>query len=155
MCCGIKKVNNYSETEHKENFTKQIYDSRCLHYNSIIHCLFVCVCVCLGEGSPTVFWDFTGWKYIPQNTGKTASEAFLTPHCIKRLTPDAKFIVIFRNPTDRLGLVSLCVCFFFKTNLTLLLLDEAKSFSLFVLIIKINMKQLSAPELTYYARAYD
>lgn len=31
-----------------------------------------------------------------------ADEALLTPDCIKHLTPDAKFIVLFRNPTDRL-----------------------------------------------------
>ncbi|KAK3787106.1 hypothetical protein RRG08_030269 [Elysia crispata] len=55
-----------------------------------------------GEGSPTVFWDFSGWNLIPQNTGKAADDALLTPHCIKHLTPNAKFIVIFRNPTDRL-----------------------------------------------------
>ncbi|GFO41966.1 carbohydrate sulfotransferase 15 [Plakobranchus ocellatus] len=55
-----------------------------------------------GEGSPTVFWDFTGWTHIPQNSGKAAAEALLTPECIKHLTPDAKFLVIIRNPTDRL-----------------------------------------------------
>ncbi|XP_071105198.1 carbohydrate sulfotransferase 15-like isoform X1 [Haliotis cracherodii] len=55
-----------------------------------------------GEGSPTVFWDMTGWNRIPQNNDKTVDTALLTPHCIHHLTPKAKFLIIFRNPTDRL-----------------------------------------------------
>ncbi|XP_059172643.1 carbohydrate sulfotransferase 15-like [Physella acuta] len=55
-----------------------------------------------GEGSPTVFWDLTGWDRIPQNKDKTPEDAYLTPHCIKHLTPDAKLIVIFRDPTKRM-----------------------------------------------------
>ncbi|KAH9520265.1 Carbohydrate sulfotransferase 15, partial [Bulinus truncatus] len=55
-----------------------------------------------GEGSPTIFWDFTGWDKIPQNYNKTPETALTTPDCIKHLTPRAKFIAIFRNPTTRL-----------------------------------------------------
>ncbi|RUS86305.1 hypothetical protein EGW08_005949 [Elysia chlorotica] len=55
-----------------------------------------------GEGSPTVFWDLTGWSLIPQNRGRPVGDALLTPHCIQHLTPAARIIVIFRNPTDRL-----------------------------------------------------
>ncbi|XP_046574811.1 uncharacterized protein LOC124282822 isoform X2 [Haliotis rubra] len=32
-----------------------------------------------GEGSPTVFWDMTGWNRIPQNKNKTVDTAVLTP----------------------------------------------------------------------------
>ncbi|ESP03823.1 hypothetical protein LOTGIDRAFT_156422 [Lottia gigantea] len=55
-----------------------------------------------GEGSPTTFWDFTGWNRIPQNQGKTVEEALLTPHLIKHIAPKTLFILIFRNPTERL-----------------------------------------------------
>ncbi|XP_067673533.1 carbohydrate sulfotransferase 15-like [Haliotis asinina] len=55
-----------------------------------------------GEGSPTVFWDMTGWDRIPQNTNKSVDTAVFTPSCIHHLTPKAKFLIIFRNPTDRL-----------------------------------------------------
>lgn len=55
-----------------------------------------------GEGSPTEFWDFTGWDRIPQNRDKSPEEALVTPDCIRHLTPDVKLIVLFRNPTKRL-----------------------------------------------------
>ncbi|XP_041363505.1 carbohydrate sulfotransferase 15-like isoform X2 [Gigantopelta aegis] len=55
-----------------------------------------------GEGSPTVFWDLTGWDMFPQNRNLKPEDAYLTPHCIHHLTPSTKFIVIFRNPTERL-----------------------------------------------------
>ncbi|KAK0058002.1 carbohydrate sulfotransferase 15 [Biomphalaria pfeifferi] len=54
-----------------------------------------------GEGSPTMFWDFTGWDKIPQNSGRSAETALLTPDCIKHVTPQAKLIVLFRDPTRR------------------------------------------------------
>nr|KAG5713652.1 hypothetical protein BaRGS_024700 [Batillaria attramentaria] len=58
--------------------------------------------VITGEGSPTVFWDFTGWDMMPQNKGKKPEEAFITPHCIHHLTPNAKLILMLRNPVERM-----------------------------------------------------
>jgi hypothetical protein len=48
-----------------------------------------------------MFWDFTGWDLMPQNEGLMADNALLTPHCIHHLTPQAKLILILRNPVDR------------------------------------------------------
>ncbi|XP_029646401.1 carbohydrate sulfotransferase 15 [Octopus sinensis] len=53
------------------------------------------------DGSPTVFWDFTGWPFIPQNKGLEQPKV-LTPHCISHLTPNVKFILLLRNPIERL-----------------------------------------------------
>ncbi|XP_052829247.1 carbohydrate sulfotransferase 15 isoform X2 [Octopus bimaculoides] len=54
-----------------------------------------------GDGSPTVFWDFTGWPLIAQNKG-LEQPTVLTPHCISHLTPNVKFILLLRNPVERL-----------------------------------------------------
>ncbi|KAK6171288.1 hypothetical protein SNE40_019511 [Patella caerulea] len=54
-----------------------------------------------GDGSPTVFWDFTGWNLMPQNKDKTADNALLTPHALHHLLPKSYFLLIFRNPTER------------------------------------------------------
>ncbi|XP_014776385.2 carbohydrate sulfotransferase 15 isoform X1 [Octopus bimaculoides] len=53
------------------------------------------------DGSPTVFWDFTGWPLIAQNKG-LEQPTVLTPHCISHLTPNVKFILLLRNPVERL-----------------------------------------------------
>ncbi|XP_025089224.1 carbohydrate sulfotransferase 15-like [Pomacea canaliculata] len=58
--------------------------------------------VITGEGSPTYFWDFSGWELIPQNTGATAETALVTPHCLRHLTPDVKLLLMLRHPVERL-----------------------------------------------------
>ncbi|XP_076458330.1 carbohydrate sulfotransferase 15-like [Babylonia areolata] len=55
-----------------------------------------------GEGSPTVFWDFTGWDLVPQNAHRAPENAFLTPVHIRHLTPHVRLIVMLRNPVERL-----------------------------------------------------
>lgn len=62
--------------------------------------MFVCLYV-VGEGSPTYFWDFSGWELIPQNTGATAETALVTPHCLRHLTPDVKLLLMLRHPVER------------------------------------------------------
>ena len=46
------------------------------------------------------FWDFRAWPLIPQNKG-LSEPVVLTPHLMRHLYPDPKFIVILRNPVDR------------------------------------------------------
>ena len=53
-----------------------------------------------GDGTPIDFWDFRAWPLIPQNKG-LSEPAVLTPHLMRHLYPDPKFIVIMRNPVDR------------------------------------------------------
>jgi hypothetical protein len=45
-------------------------------------------------------WDFRRWTQIPQNWNKT-EPVVLTPHLIKHLRPEMKFIIILRNPIER------------------------------------------------------
>ncbi|XP_025094825.1 carbohydrate sulfotransferase 15-like [Pomacea canaliculata] len=54
-----------------------------------------------GDGTPMDFWDFRAWTLIPQNKGLT-EPAILTPHLMRHLYRDPKFIIILRNPTERL-----------------------------------------------------
>ena len=60
-----------------------------------------------GDASPPDFWDFRGWPLLPQNHGLNEPEV-LTPHLMKHLYRNPKFILLLRNPTDRC--VCLCVC---------------------------------------------
>ena len=46
------------------------------------------------------FWDYRGWPLIPQNEG-LEEPVITTPHLMKHIYPDPKFILIFRNPVDR------------------------------------------------------
>ncbi|XP_076104304.1 carbohydrate sulfotransferase 15-like isoform X1 [Mytilus galloprovincialis] len=54
-----------------------------------------------GDGTPMDMWDFRGWPQIPQNMNKSEPE-ILTPHLIRHLYPEMKFIITLRNPIDRL-----------------------------------------------------
>ncbi|XP_067675364.1 carbohydrate sulfotransferase 15-like isoform X1 [Haliotis asinina] len=54
-----------------------------------------------GDGTPSDFSDFRGWPKIPQNAG-LEKPVVLTPHLMRHVYTDPKFILILRNPTDRL-----------------------------------------------------
>ncbi|XP_050409652.1 carbohydrate sulfotransferase 15 [Patella vulgata] len=53
-----------------------------------------------GDASPPDFWDFRAWPLIAQNKGPEPT--ILTPHLMKHIYRKPKFILILRNPTDRL-----------------------------------------------------
>lgn len=54
-----------------------------------------------GDGTPMDMWDFRGWPQIPQNYNKS-EPVVLTPHLIHHLNPKMKFIILLRNPVERL-----------------------------------------------------
>ncbi|XP_067664163.1 carbohydrate sulfotransferase 15-like [Haliotis asinina] len=54
-----------------------------------------------GDASPLDFADFRAWPNIPQNAG-LEKPVVLTPHLMRHVYADPKFIIILRNPTDRL-----------------------------------------------------
>ncbi|XP_067676216.1 carbohydrate sulfotransferase 15-like [Haliotis asinina] len=54
-----------------------------------------------GDETPSDFSDFRGWPKIPQNAG-FEKPVVLTPHLMRHMYADPKFILLFRNPTDRL-----------------------------------------------------
>ncbi|XP_071114640.1 carbohydrate sulfotransferase 15-like [Haliotis cracherodii] len=54
-----------------------------------------------GDATPADFQNFVGWPKIPQNVG-LKKPVVLTPHLMRHVYTDPKFILIFRNPTDRL-----------------------------------------------------
>ena len=55
----------------------------------------------LVEGTPRTLWDGDRWSLDPLNAGLQLP-AVLTPHKIRHVTPDVKFIVILRDPVRRL-----------------------------------------------------
>ncbi|XP_067676203.1 carbohydrate sulfotransferase 15-like [Haliotis asinina] len=54
-----------------------------------------------GDATPSDFNDFRGWPKIPQNVG-LEKPVVLTPHLMRHVYTDPKFILILRNPADRL-----------------------------------------------------
>ncbi|GFO12079.1 carbohydrate sulfotransferase 15 [Plakobranchus ocellatus] len=54
-----------------------------------------------GEASPPDFWDFRGWTNITQNRNSN-TPIIATPHLMRHIYPDPKFILMFREPIDRL-----------------------------------------------------
>ncbi|XP_071115443.1 carbohydrate sulfotransferase 15-like [Haliotis cracherodii] len=54
-----------------------------------------------GDATPSDFSDFRGWPKLPQNMG-LEKPVVTTPHLMRHVYADPKFILIFRNPTDRL-----------------------------------------------------
>ncbi|ESO85320.1 hypothetical protein LOTGIDRAFT_221353 [Lottia gigantea] len=55
----------------------------------------------IGDASPPDFWDFRAWPLLPQNDGLREPAVF-TPHLMQYIYRNPKFILLFRNPTDRL-----------------------------------------------------
>ena len=53
------------------------------------------------EGTPRTLWDGDSWSLDPLNAGLQLP-AVLTPHKLRHVTPDVKFIVILRDPVRRL-----------------------------------------------------
>ncbi|RUS75917.1 hypothetical protein EGW08_016330, partial [Elysia chlorotica] len=53
------------------------------------------------EASPPDFWDFRGWVNITQNRNSNMP-LITTPHLMRHMYPDPKFILMFRDPIDRL-----------------------------------------------------
>ena len=55
----------------------------------------------IGDGTSTTLYYNSLWRFSEENYNKTEPE-YLAAHFIKEILPDAKFIGVFRNPTDRL-----------------------------------------------------
>ncbi|XP_025086821.1 carbohydrate sulfotransferase 15-like isoform X2 [Pomacea canaliculata] len=53
------------------------------------------------DASPPDMWDFRGWSLLPQNKGLREPKV-LTPHLMRHLYRDPKFIVLMRDPVERL-----------------------------------------------------
>lgn len=53
-----------------------------------------------GDETPMDFWDFRGWYRDPQNKG-LEEPRFLTPHAMRHVYADPKFIILLRDPAER------------------------------------------------------
>jgi N-acetylgalactosamine 4-sulfate 6-O-sulfotransferase len=52
------------------------------------------------DASTSYIWDFDDWVEIPGNAGLQEPK-IIAAHFIKHFTPDAKFIILLRDPTER------------------------------------------------------
>ena len=64
----------------------------------------LCLLLILGDGSASTVWDNRGWPHIPENCNYTERPVVLHAHLIKHILPQAKILVILRNPIDRWGI---------------------------------------------------
>ncbi|ELU04744.1 hypothetical protein CAPTEDRAFT_198207 [Capitella teleta] len=53
------------------------------------------------DGSSFTFWEFDGWENIPLNVGLRQPNVTHV-HSLRRLMPNAKIVVLLRNPIERL-----------------------------------------------------
>ena len=53
-----------------------------------------------GDGSPSTIFAAFGWQSFPANRNATSPRVW-TPHLLRDLLPDAKFLVMLRNPVNR------------------------------------------------------
>ncbi|XP_070196897.1 carbohydrate sulfotransferase 15-like isoform X3 [Littorina saxatilis] len=53
------------------------------------------------DGSPLDMWDLRGWTQLPQNRN-LRQPAVLTPHLMRHLYRDPKFLILARDPVERL-----------------------------------------------------
>ena len=82
----------YNDTTKKiENSVKKTHDYPSGKYHPKI----------LGDYSASYLYDQLQWKRYSQNAGLTEPKV-LSAHAIHYILPDAKFVVILRNPSDRL-----------------------------------------------------
>lgn len=58
--------------------------------------------MCLGDGTPVNGWDFRGWPRDPQNKGLKEPKV-LIPHLMRHMLKDPKFIILVRDPVERLA----------------------------------------------------
>ncbi|XP_064611903.1 carbohydrate sulfotransferase 15-like [Liolophura sinensis] len=54
------------------------------------------------DASGSTLWDNFYWREIPENDASAEEPRFRNSHCLKHILPKAKFIVLLRNPTERM-----------------------------------------------------
>lgn len=60
-----------------------------------------CVLVCsAGEASASTMWDNNAWVYFYENTTE-GEPPFLIQDFVHALQPDARFIIMLRDPVER------------------------------------------------------
>jgi N-acetylgalactosamine 4-sulfate 6-O-sulfotransferase len=52
------------------------------------------------DGTPAYLWDYDGWENIRGNKG-LEEPRYILAHAIRKLVPEAKIIVILRQPSER------------------------------------------------------
>ena len=71
--------------------------------------MFYCTCIYFlyiraGECSDSTFWENSRWNFLPENADWIEPK-YTTADYIYHLNPQARFIMMIRNPIDRLGII--------------------------------------------------
>ncbi|KAH9488970.1 Carbohydrate sulfotransferase 15, partial [Bulinus truncatus] len=90
-----REVMNFSEYVDLFQDTARIIESS-IENENLLHQIII-----TGDASPPDFWDFRGWTNVSQNRN-ASSPHVITPHLMKHLYRNPKFILMFRDPIDRL-----------------------------------------------------
>ncbi|CAL1542196.1 unnamed protein product [Lymnaea stagnalis] len=89
------KVMNFSEyVDLFQDTARQIQAS--VESDSLLQQILI-----TGDASPPDFWDFRGWTNISQNRNHHIPRV-ITPHLMKHFYTNPKFILMFRDPIERL-----------------------------------------------------
>ncbi|XP_053407712.1 carbohydrate sulfotransferase 15-like [Mercenaria mercenaria] len=54
-----------------------------------------------GEASVSLFWDNNEWMKFPENRGQR-EPVYIVPHYVHHIIPDAKLIIMLRDPVERM-----------------------------------------------------
>ena len=78
------------------------------HIHTLMECIYLAYLTepiesqpIIADGTPRLIWDGDHWQYDVINQASHRPDV-LIPHKIHHMTPDAKFIVIMREPASRL-----------------------------------------------------
>ena len=81
-------VDQFDEAAEKARISTQTVDHQEYHPVAIV------------DGTPRNFWARLHWKNMSENKRRLTPK-HTSPEYIKQLTPNTQFILILRNPTDR------------------------------------------------------
>ena len=82
---------------HEFTFSISFF-SHCLFYT----CYYIyCSIFLAGDGSASTMWDNDHWVNLTENSDILREPLYVVPDYIHHMTPQARIIVMLRNPTDR------------------------------------------------------
>ena len=91
----FKNYKRMSLLKYTENFSKGF--RKLMEFNNCERAKNVVI----GDGTSTSLYDNLLWRHIPENVNKS-EPVYISADLTRKILPDAKFIGVFRNPTDRL-----------------------------------------------------
>uniref|UniRef100_A0A0B7A1Z4 Sulfotransferase domain-containing protein n=2 Tax=Arion vulgaris TaxID=1028688 RepID=A0A0B7A1Z4_9EUPU len=98
---GVTGYNRHKRVQNFTNYVSLFQDTARQIQSSIEKETLSHQILITGDASPPDFWDFRGWSNISQNRHLDVP-AVITPHLMRHIYANPKFIIMFRDPIDRL-----------------------------------------------------